>query len=111
MNLNFVFFGLLCIIFLKLIYSYYNSSFKNTDNVSEGFARTGSLYGTDIITEHMANINRLSYKTYPYIYYPYGPWWNSTRHTRNMSYDIRGDIHNPIYYTGPWIQSPLIAEI
>jgi hypothetical protein len=21
----------------------------------------------------------------------YSPWWNSTRHTRNMSYDLRGD--------------------
>lgn len=36
------------------------------------------------------------------------PWWNSTRFTRNMSYDIRGDIP-PIHYDiGPWMVSPLI---
>jgi len=28
-----------------------------------------------------------------YLYYPYYPYWNaSTRHTRNMSYDLRGDV-------------------
>ena len=36
------------------------------------------------------------------------PWWNSTRFTRNMSYDLRGDIQNPIFYTGPWNRSPII---
>jgi hypothetical protein len=36
------------------------------------------------------------------------PWWNSTRFTRNMSYDLRGDIQNPIFYTGPWNISPII---
>ena len=25
------------------------------------------------------------------------PWWNSTRHTRNSSWDIRGDIPIDIY--------------
>lgn len=30
------------------------------------------------------------------------PWWNSTRSTRNMSYDIRGDIPIPKTYIGPW---------
>lgn len=31
------------------------------------------------------------------------PWWNSTRDTTNMSYDIRGDIP-PVYYpVGPWL--------
>jgi hypothetical protein len=36
------------------------------------------------------------------------PWWNSTRHTRNMSYDLRGDV--PIYNitSVPFYQSPLI---
>lgn len=28
--------------------------------------------------------------------YPYYPYWNaSTRHTRNMSYDLRGDVPIP----------------
>ena len=34
------------------------------------------------------------------------PWWNSTRDTKNMSYDIRGDIppiHHPV---GPWNIAP-----
>jgi hypothetical protein len=34
-------------------------------------------------------------------------WWNSTRHTKNMSYDIRGDIPPFSYYTGPWNNSSL----
>jgi hypothetical protein len=36
------------------------------------------------------------------------PWWNSTRHTRNTSWDIRGDVPIPYYDTGPWWNSPLI---
>ncbi len=36
------------------------------------------------------------------------PWWNSTRHTRNMSWDIRGDVPITSYYVGPWHNSPLI---
>lgn len=36
------------------------------------------------------------------------PWWNSTRSTRNMSYDIRGGIP-PIHYdVGPWLNSGLL---
>lgn len=36
------------------------------------------------------------------------PWWNSTRSTRNMSYDLRGDIPIVPSYVGPWNNSPLI---
>lgn len=36
------------------------------------------------------------------------PWWNSTRHTRNMFWDIRGDVPITPYYVGPWLNSPLI---
>lgn len=36
------------------------------------------------------------------------PWWNSTRHTRNMSYDIRGDPILQYYEIGPWLKSSLI---
>lgn len=36
------------------------------------------------------------------------PWWNSTRHTRNMSYDPRGGINVPINYVGPWNISPFL---
>jgi hypothetical protein len=39
---------------------------------------------------------------------PVIPFWNSTRHTRNSSWDIRGDIPITPYYLGPWWQSPLI---
>lgn len=38
------------------------------------------------------------------------PWWNSTRHTRNMSYDLRGDVVPYGVCTGgsfPWWKSPL----
>lgn len=36
------------------------------------------------------------------------PWWNSTRHTRNMSWDLRGDVLIKPHYVGPWLNSPLI---
>jgi hypothetical protein len=36
------------------------------------------------------------------------PWWNSTRNTRNSSWDIRGDVPVASYYVGPWLNSPLI---
>lgn len=36
------------------------------------------------------------------------PWWNSTRRTKNMSYDLRGDVPIIPYYVGPWNISPLI---
>lgn len=36
------------------------------------------------------------------------PWWNSTRHTRNMSYDLRGDVPITPSYVGPWNNSDLI---
>jgi hypothetical protein len=36
------------------------------------------------------------------------PWNMTSRHTRNMSYDIRGDVENPYFDTGPWNNSSLI---
>lgn len=36
------------------------------------------------------------------------PFWNSTRHTRNSSWDIRGDVPIDPFYTGPWWRSALI---
>ena len=34
------------------------------------------------------------------------PYWNiPTRHTRGMSYDIRGDVPIPSYDVGPWNNS------
>lgn len=35
------------------------------------------------------------------------PWWNSTRDTKNMSYDIRGDIYPRSTYVGPWLNSSI----
>lgn len=46
------------------------------------------------------------------------PWWNSTRSTRNTSYDLRGDV--PIFYNavgpestlrGPWHIAPNIPVL
>lgn len=35
------------------------------------------------------------------------PFWNTQiGTTRNMSYDLRGDIPPHLYYTGPWNISP-----
>jgi len=36
------------------------------------------------------------------------PWNLSSRHTRNMSYDLRGEVENPYFYTGPFNNSSLI---
>lgn len=36
------------------------------------------------------------------------PWWNSTRHTRNSSYDLRGDVPIIPSYVGPWNNSDMI---
>jgi hypothetical protein len=36
------------------------------------------------------------------------PWWNSTRDTKNMSYDIRGDIPPFRYPVGPWFNSAIV---
>ncbi len=36
------------------------------------------------------------------------PWWNSTRDTKNMSYDIRGDILPYRYPVGPWLNSTIV---
>ena len=36
------------------------------------------------------------------------PWNMTSRHTRNMSYDIRGEVENPYFNTGPWNNSSLI---
>lgn len=35
------------------------------------------------------------------------PWWNSTRSTRNSSWDLRGDVPVANQYVGPWLNSPL----
>lgn len=48
------------------------------------------------------------YYSNPYYFrYPFNryPWWNSTRSTRNMSYDLRGDVPIPRTYVGPWNNS------
>ena len=36
------------------------------------------------------------------------PWWNSTRNTRNMSYDIRGDVPIDVQFIPTWYASPHI---
>jgi hypothetical protein len=36
------------------------------------------------------------------------PFWNSTRNTRNMSYDLRGDVPIQYFDVGPWLNSPRI---
>lgn len=39
------------------------------------------------------------------------PIWNMpTRYTRNMSYDLRGDVPIIPYHPGPWLLSPLMPD-
>jgi hypothetical protein len=42
------------------------------------------------------------YSTYSRRYPYYGIWWQPTRSTRGMSYDLRGDVPIPSTYIGPW---------
>ena len=35
------------------------------------------------------------------------PWWNSTRDTKNMTYDIRGEIYPRAHPVGPWLNSAI----
>lgn len=58
--------------------------------------------------EENLNLDRYPWAKYGVPWYGWGPWWNSTRHTRNSSYDLRGDIPPYHYYTGPWWNSELI---
>lgn len=37
------------------------------------------------------------------------PWWNSTRHTRNSSWDLRGDVVPRLTDTGPFYRSPHVG--
>lgn len=37
------------------------------------------------------NYNYINEKFDNYYFFNYLPWWNTTRNTRNMSYDLRGD--------------------
>jgi hypothetical protein len=37
------------------------------------------------------------------------PWWNSTRNTKNMSYDIRGDVPVGVHFVPVWYASPHIG--
>ena len=42
---------------------------------------------------------------YPVYYYTYPPYWGyQTGTTRNMSYDLRGDIPIPYHQVSPWNQ-------
>ena len=42
---------------------------------------------------------------------PFWPIWNMpTRFTRNMSYDLRGDVPIIPYHPGPWLISPLMSD-
>src|SRR5438105_1607610 len=39
------------------------------------------------------------------------PYTVSTRHTKNMSYDLRGDIPPFYTFTGPWLQSDIYNPV
>lgn len=59
-------------------------------------------------TEDNLDLNRHRWAKTGVPWYGWGPWWNSMRHTRNMSYDLRGEIPPYRYNTGPWWNSELI---
>ncbi len=44
----------------------------------------------------------------PYSSFLWSPWWVSTRYTRNMSWDLRGDVPISPIYTGPFWNSPFL---
>lgn len=77
------------------------------------YKRTVSLNENDTVNklkDHMEHYNDISFNP-DYVWLNrmnLMPWWNSTRFTRNSSWDIRGDVPIGNYYVGPWLQSPLI---
>ena len=115
---------------LKIFFSMYCTDMDNLHIIFIGLALFVILklwfdYMCSDVTEHVANIrpDRTIYNPDTYVNhfhrYPWAsdawlasrgllPWWNSTRSTRNMSYDLRGDVPVPVYNTGPWWRSPLI---
>lgn len=54
------------------------------------------------------NFNRIETLNY---HYPEYPFWNSTRQTTNMSYDVRGDIPIPKTFISIWNKSPRAPPI
>lgn len=67
---------------------------------NENYIDDDVIHGPARISIYPSNISMLS---------RFGllPWWNSTRHTRNSSYDLRGDVPILIRPVGPWLNSSL----
>jgi hypothetical protein len=105
MNYRFIFLLIVSILVLIILYNIYNScedseieklvnvglpSMDNSGDIySSPYSLDGFIPGGGIIPD------------------PF-PWWNSTRFTRNMSYDLRGDVPINLFPTGPWWNSPLL---
>ena len=78
---------------------------KNTGNTEKEQWKTLS---SRLKPRHIQNLYSLPWSNQYFWAYPFPRqiWWNSNRSTRNMSYDIRGDIPFFHSYVGPWNISP-----
>ena len=64
-----------------------------------------NFYGSSIPYPYYSNPH---YFRYPFSRYPF---WNTTRSTTNMSYDLRGDVPLSYTYVGPWNNSELAPVV
>jgi hypothetical protein len=102
-NLNTILIILIIITILKIISNY------NIDNInSESFAPISS----DDLDDN-APVDSEYYLTTPSVGWLSRcgllPFWNSTRDTKNMSYDIRGDIQPFTHPVCPWL-NPSVTD-
>ena len=84
-NLHIILFAIIGLFVVKLLYD----NTYTDDNIKEFIANIRPDYTI------YDNAQPLYYNIPPDGWYASRgllPWWNTTRHTRNMSYDIRGDV-------------------
>lgn len=101
--------GLIVLIILILIV--YNYVSNRCDESSDRYEKYKNHKDYDDMYKYHLNHFNDEYFEPDYAWlnnYNLMPWWNSTRNTRNMSYDLRGDVPITPYYVGPWYNSPLI---
>ncbi len=103
----------LCVLVLILYCNYFLTEEKrepiaNLHPDSDETKTNGMYRDYEDGIEDNLNLDKYGWAKYGVSWYGWGPWWNSMRHTRNMSYDLRGDIPPYQYNNGPWWNSELI---
>jgi hypothetical protein len=98
---------LLCKYFLTEDKEFIANIHPDPDDIRGPYPK-GLYRDSEDLEDENLDLNRHGWAKTGVPWYGWGPWWNSMRHTRNMSYDLRGDIPPYRYNTGPWWNSELI---